>query len=139
MRDSREKGAGMRDQDPPFQTLLEGYYFSRKLHTSKEGGTLLSGGPLLSGFNSMEKKLTLLSGSRYFRGARYYRNSTVSSERTFNPDLKSLEDRDDPNDHMETRLQFYGPNYLGAWNRLTQRLGIQLTLESRGSCSVNYY
>ena len=23
MRDSREKGAGMRDQDPPFQTLLE--------------------------------------------------------------------------------------------------------------------
>jgi len=22
MRDSREKGAGMRDQDPPFQTLL---------------------------------------------------------------------------------------------------------------------
>ena len=22
MRDSREKGAGMRDQDPPFQTLM---------------------------------------------------------------------------------------------------------------------
>ena len=35
------------------------------------------GGPLLSGFNSKVKKLTLLSGSRYFRGARYYRNSTV--------------------------------------------------------------
>ena len=29
---------------------LEGYNFSRKLHTSKEGGTLLSGGPLLSQF-----------------------------------------------------------------------------------------
>ena len=25
MPDSREKGAGMRDQDPPFQTLLQGY------------------------------------------------------------------------------------------------------------------
>ena len=46
---------------------LEGDLFSRKVHTSKEAGTLLSGGPLLS-------------GNRYFRGARCYRNYTVPKE-----------------------------------------------------------
>ena len=33
-----------------------------------------------TGFNRSTKKLTLLSGSRYFRGGRYYRNSTVLQE-----------------------------------------------------------
>jgi len=33
IRDSREKGAGMRDQDPPFQTLYKG----DRLHKSQPG------------------------------------------------------------------------------------------------------
>ena len=38
MRDSREKGAGMRDQDPPFQTLtyVQNLYVTDELSTAKE-------------------------------------------------------------------------------------------------------
>ena len=47
------------------------------------------GGALLSGF---DRKLTLLSGSRYFRGDRYFWNSTVQNvgPEKFNPRSSKL-------------------------------------------------
>ena len=60
------------------------------LLSGEGGGALLSGeGALLSGF---DRKLTLISGSRYFWGDRYFWNSTVQNvgPEKFNPRSSKL-------------------------------------------------
>ena len=55
------------------------YWLLQRTATFGGGERFFSGVLLLSGLNRKVKKLTLLSGTRYFRVGRYFRNSTVTN------------------------------------------------------------